>query len=108
MGWPGWRREHMAVLPDRDAALRIAAFLEEHAGWSAFWDKRFGIWRVSEDDPGSELYAEDADADRVIGYMNATTSDVRGGEEAASAEREPSTDGTAIVIDPRLIAFMLP
>jgi len=102
MGAPGPRRGHMAVLPDHDAALRIAAFLDEHAGWSAFWDKRSGVWRVSEDDPGSELYAEDADAGRVIGYMNAMAGDVGGGEEAASA------DGTAVVIDPRLITFMLP
>ena len=86
MGWPGSRREHMAVLPDREAALRIAGFLEEHAGWLAFWDKRSGVWRVSEDDPGSELYAADADAGRVIEYM--TAGDLRGGEEAAGAERE--------------------
>jgi len=98
----------MAVLPDREAARRIAAFLDEHAGWSAFWDKRSGVWRVSEDDPGSELYAEDADAGQVIDYMNARTGHVGGGEEAASADRETGTDGTAVVIDPRLIAFMLP
>jgi anti-sigma regulatory factor (Ser/Thr protein kinase) len=96
----------MAVLPDRDAARRIAAFLDEHAGWSAFWDKRFGVWRVSEDDPSSELYAEDADASRVISYMNAAAGDVRGGEEAMSADT--SVTGTAAGIDPRLIAFMLP
>ena len=76
----------MAVLPDRDAALRIAAFLGENAGWSAFWDKRFGVWRVSEDDPGSELYAEDADASRVIDYVRAMAGDGYGGEEAAGAE----------------------
>jgi anti-sigma regulatory factor (Ser/Thr protein kinase) len=96
----------MAVLPDRDAALRIAAFLDEHDGWSAFWDKRFGVWRVSEDDPGSELYAEDADAGQVIGYMRTTAGDVWGGEEAVSAET--SVADTAEEIDPRLIAFMLP
>ena len=98
----------MAVLPDRDDALRIAAFLDEHAGWSAFWDRRYGVWRVSEDDPGSELYAEDADAGRVIDYMSATAGDVWGGEEAAHAEREASAAGAAAEIDPRLIAFMLP
>jgi anti-sigma regulatory factor (Ser/Thr protein kinase) len=98
----------MAVLPDRDAARRIAAFLDEHAGWSAFWDKRSGVWRVSEDDPGSELYAEDADAGRVIDYMHAMAGDARTGEAAASADREISMDGPAVVIDPRLIAFVLP
>lgn len=96
----------MAVLPDCDAARRIAAFLDEHAGWSAFWDKRFGVWRVSEDDPRSELYAEDADASRVIGYMRATSGDRRGGEEAVSGET--SAADTAEEIDPRLIAFILP
>ena len=98
----------MAVLPDRDAARRIAAFLDEHAGWSVFWDKWSGVWRVSEDDSGSELYAEDADAGRVIEYMNTTASDVRGGEETTTAETETGTDGAAVVIDPRIIAFMLP
>ena len=34
------RREHMTKLPDHGDALRIAAFLESHPGWSAFWDKR--------------------------------------------------------------------
>ena len=96
----------MAVLPDRDDARRIAAFLDEHAGWSAFWDQRYGVWRVSEDDPGSELYAEDADAGRVIDYMRATAGDVRGGKVAVNAET--STAGTAAETDPRLIAFMLP
>ncbi len=96
----------MAVLPDRDAALRIAAFLDEHAGWSAFWDKRSRVWRVSEDDPGSDLYAEDTDASRVISYMRATAGDVRDGEEAVSAE--PSVADTAEQTDPRIIAFMLP
>jgi hypothetical protein len=77
----------MIVLPDRDDALRIAAFLDEHDGWSAFWDRRYGVWRVSEDDPDSELYAEDADAGRVIGYMSATAGGVYD-EKAAHAERE--------------------
>jgi anti-sigma regulatory factor (Ser/Thr protein kinase) len=95
----------MAVLPDRDAALRIAAFLDEHDGWSAFWDKRFGVWRVSEDDPGSELYAEDADAGQVIGYMRAMADDVHGDRDAGA---ETSVAGMAVEIDPRLIAFMLP
>ena len=96
----------MAVLPDHDAALRIAAFLDEHAGWSAFWDKRSGIWRVSEDDPGSELYAEDADAGRVIDYMRAAAGDARGSEEAVCAGTSAAV--TAEETDPRIIAFILP
>lgn len=63
------RREHMTKLPDHGDARRIAAFLESHPGWSAFWDKRDGVWRVAEDDPSSELYAESADADRVLDYI---------------------------------------
>jgi anti-sigma regulatory factor (Ser/Thr protein kinase) len=97
----------MTVLPDRDDALRIAAFLDEHDGWSAFWDRRYGVWRVSEDDPDSELYAEDADAGRVIGYMSATAGGVYD-EKAAHAEREANAADAAAEIDLRLIAFMLP
>ena len=55
----------------RYAAARIAAFLSEHLCWSAFWDKEHGVWRVAEDDPNSDLYAESTDADAVIAYMNA-------------------------------------
>jgi hypothetical protein len=39
--------------------------------WSAFWDKRDDVWRVAENDPDSELYAESSDADTVIRYMAA-------------------------------------
>ncbi len=59
----------MTRLPDHGDALRIAAFLASHPGWSAYWDKHAGLWRVAEDDPHSDLHAEDADADRVIEYM---------------------------------------
>ncbi len=34
-----------------------------------FWDKKHGLWRVAEDDPDSDLYAESSDADAVIGYI---------------------------------------
>lgn len=61
----------MTKLPNDAAARRMAAFLESHPEWSAFWDKRDGVWRVAEDDPASELYAESADAERVIDYMAA-------------------------------------
>ena len=97
----------MIVLPDRDDVLRIAAFLDQHDGWSAFWDRRYGVWRVSEDDPDSELYAEDADAGRVIGYMSATAGGVYD-EKAAHAEREANAAGAAAETDLRLIALLLP
>jgi hypothetical protein len=61
--------QHMTRLPDHRDAVLIAAFLEGHPGWSAFWDKRDGVWRVAEDDAQSELYAENADASTVIDYM---------------------------------------
>jgi len=60
-------------LPTLYAAARIAAFLAEHLSWSAFWDKREGVWRVSENDPDSELYAASRDADTVIRYMAANS-----------------------------------
>jgi hypothetical protein len=56
--------------PAADAA-RLASFLRRHPGWSAFWDKRYGLWRVSEDDPGSALYAETPDPGAVITYITA-------------------------------------
>lgn len=37
------RREQMSRLPDHGDVLRMAAFLEGHPGWSAFWDKRDGV-----------------------------------------------------------------
>jgi hypothetical protein len=51
------------------AAAKIAAFLAEHLSWTAYWDKQHGLWRVSQDDPDSGLYATSRDADAVIEYM---------------------------------------
>jgi len=39
--------------------------------WSVFWDKAYGVWRASEDDPDSALYAESRDPDTVISYITA-------------------------------------
>jgi len=68
---------HAAVLPwprlpppAADAA-RLAAFLAARPGWSAFWDKRYGLWRAAEDDPASVLYAETPDPNAVIAYITA-------------------------------------
>lgn len=59
----------VTAFPTPYAAARIAAFLAEHLCWSAFWDKKYRVWRVSENDPDSELYAENHDAHAVIRYM---------------------------------------
>jgi hypothetical protein len=61
----------MTNLPTLHDAAQIAAFLDDHLSWSAWWDKRHGLWRVAEDDPSSDLYAESRDADAVIRYMRA-------------------------------------
>jgi hypothetical protein len=57
--------------PPAADATRLAAFLDGHPGWSAFWDKRYGLWRATDDDPGSALYAETPAADAVIAYITA-------------------------------------
>jgi hypothetical protein len=51
-------------LPPPEEASRMAAFLRDHPWWSAYWDKRYAVWRVAEDDPDSDLYAEGRDLDR--------------------------------------------
>ena len=59
----------MIILPAPGEAARLASFLHEHPRWSAFWDKRYGVWRVAEDDPDSPLYAESPDLDTVTSYI---------------------------------------
>jgi hypothetical protein len=59
----------MTNLPTHHAAAKITAFLTEHLCWSAFWDKKYRVWRVAENDPDSNLYAESWDVDTVIRYM---------------------------------------
>ena len=67
--WAGEMR--MAVLPPPGDASRVSCFLADHPRWSAWWDKKHGLWRVAEDDPDSDLYAESSDADTVMGYITA-------------------------------------
>jgi hypothetical protein len=59
----------MAFLPPPADAARVSGFLQDHLRWSIYWDKKYGLWRVAEDDPDSDLYAESSDADTVIGYI---------------------------------------
>ena len=59
----------MPHIPPPGQAAQIISFLHDHPRWSIFWDKRDGLWRVAEDDPDSDLYAEAANADTVIDYM---------------------------------------
>jgi hypothetical protein len=61
----------VAVLPPPADAARISRFLAEHLRWSAYWDKKYGVWRVAEDDQDSDLYVESTYADIVIGYITA-------------------------------------
>jgi hypothetical protein len=58
-----------ASRPCPEDAARIAGFARAHPSWSVFWDKHWALWRVTEDDPDSSLYAASADASIVIGYM---------------------------------------
>jgi hypothetical protein len=64
----------MTVLPPAADAARISCFLRDHPCWSVYWDKKYGLWRVAEDDPDSDLYAESSDADTVISYVTACCS----------------------------------
>ncbi|HEY6309755.1 MAG TPA: hypothetical protein VIY52_02960 [Streptosporangiaceae bacterium] len=59
----------MTNLPAPGASAQLAAFLDDHPSWSAWWDKRCGLWHVAEDDPDSDLYAQSPDAEAVIRYM---------------------------------------
>jgi len=61
----------VAVLPPPADAARISRFLADHPRWSAYWDKKYGVWRAAEDDPDSDLYVESSDADTVIDYITA-------------------------------------
>ena len=48
----------MPHIPPPGQAARITSFLHDHPRWSVFWDKHYRLWRVAEDDPDSDLYAE--------------------------------------------------
>ena len=65
----------MTSLPPTEDALRVTGILRDHPRWSAFWDKRYGLWRVAEDDPDSDLYAESSQATTVIAYIRAHSRD---------------------------------
>jgi hypothetical protein len=58
-------------MPRPEEAARLTAVLQEHPWWSAFWDKRYRVWRVSEDDPDSDLCTESGDVDQVTSYVMA-------------------------------------
>jgi hypothetical protein len=67
-GPPG-RHQPVTRLPAPADADRLTAVLRRHPCWSAFWDKKYRLWRVAEDDPDSSLYAESPDLDTVITYI---------------------------------------
>jgi hypothetical protein len=66
---PVTARPPASSFPHPGDAARIAGFLREHPSWSAFWDKQSGLWRVTEDDPDSALYAASTDTGTVIAFM---------------------------------------
>ncbi len=49
--------------------VRMTCLLREHQRWSLFWDPKYHLWRATEDDPDSDLYAESPDAATVMGYI---------------------------------------
>ncbi len=59
----------MTFLPPPADAARVSCFLADQPRWSVYWDKKHGLWRVAEDDPDSDLYAESSDADTAISYI---------------------------------------
>jgi hypothetical protein len=59
----------MTMLPPPADAARVSCFLADRPPWSVYWDKGHGVWRVAEDDPDSDLYAESSDADTVMDYI---------------------------------------
>ena len=67
-------RQHTGTYPAEPGdAERVSRCLADHPQWSACWDKRFGVWRVTADDPDSDLYAESSDVGTVISYFMAHT-----------------------------------
>ena len=87
----GAGQEPAASRPRPEDAARIAGFLREHPSWSAFWDKQWGLWRVTEDDPDSSLYAASADASVMIGYMTNLLRAAFGSMRSAAAGQESVT-----------------
>jgi hypothetical protein len=59
----------MISIPAPADAARLTSFLDCHPRWSAFWDKRYCVWRAAEDDPDSSLYIESPDLDAVVRYI---------------------------------------
>src|SRR2546421_12171139 len=67
------RRQQMTRLPDQGDVLRMAAFLEGHPGWSAFWDKRDGVWRAGEGEAPPRPYVQDGDGRRGVAHPATAT-----------------------------------
>jgi hypothetical protein len=56
-----------------EQAAQLADFTRDNPQWSVFWDKHYRVFRVTEDDPDSDLYQESEDLDKVLAYMAAHT-----------------------------------
>jgi hypothetical protein len=61
----------MTSLPLPADLTQLTSFLDQHPWWSVFWDKKYQLWRVAEDDGDSDLYAESPDTAAVLRYMTA-------------------------------------
>jgi len=58
-------------LPAPEDVARMTSLLREHPQWSVFWDPKYHLWRVAEDEPDSDLYAESSDAATITKYITA-------------------------------------
>jgi hypothetical protein len=61
----------MTSLPPATELAQLPAFLDDPPWWTAFWDKKYQLWRVTEDDADSDLYAESPDTAAILSYMTA-------------------------------------
>ena len=69
---PGSASEkRMTILPSPEEASRIIPLPPRPGELVRVLGQKHGVWRVAEDDPDSDLYAECTDADTVIGYITA-------------------------------------
>ena len=57
--------------PAPEDVARMTGLLREYQQWSVFWDPKYDLWRAAEDNPDSDLYAENPDAATIMRYITA-------------------------------------